>query len=359
MANREKILQSLQQYTEKEKIYKRYYELRNDPEARSRYMKEIEDYVRENHLLIFEFPFIEKYPEMLTEADLYPNLSITKGSNVNVVRHLRYTPVFWHSHSFFTVLYVVLTGQCGHKVGSLDLPMKQGDLFFLPPYVKQTIEVFDDSIILNIHIRKDTFSDYFFNILRDNNVLSHFFLGSLYGKNPVQGLLFSTGDDQDIRDTFLDIYQEVQLDDAYSWRLLDNLVPLLFARLLRGYSNQVQFIGKKKRKRSDGRWLQLLSYMDNRYQTVTLDDLAEHFHYSVPYCSKLIRDETGMGFVAFVRKIRMDHATALLRNTLTPVADIGEMVGYENPESFIRAFKKVYEMSPSAYRRQNQNRTAT
>jgi AraC-like DNA-binding protein len=60
-----------------------------------------------------------------------------------------------------------------------------------------------------------------------------------------------------------------------------------------------------------------------------------------------------MGFVAFVRKTRMTHATALLRNTTTPIADISYMIGYENPESFIRAFKKMYTVSPSQYRKQN------
>ena len=352
MDSREEFLRELQEYTAKEKVYKKYYELRDDPEARQAYMAEIESYVKEHYLLIFDFPFIT-YPEVLTENDLYSHLSITKGSNVNIVRHWRYTPVFWHSHSFFTVLYV-LTGQCGHKAGTLDLPMKQGDVFFLPPYVKQTIEVFDDSIVLNIHIRKDTFGDYFFNVLRHDNILSNFFIGSLYSKDPVQGIMFQTGNSEEIRNLFLDMYQEVLLDDEYSWRLLDNMVPILFARLLRGYSDQAQLIGRNEAKKPDNQRLRILSYINDNYRTVTLEDIADQFHYSVPHCSKLIRDETGKGFVDFVRRVRMDRATTLLRNTSTPIADIGDMVGYENPESFIRAFKKIYDLSPSAYRKQNQ-----
>ena len=218
MDSREKLLQTLQEYTEKEIIYKKYYELRNDPAAQKAYMAEIEPIVREKHLLIFDFPFIS-HPELLTESDLYSHLSITKGSNVNIVRHLRYTPVFWHSHTFFTVLYV-LTGQCGHKVGELNVPMKQGDVFFLPPCVKQTIEVFDDSIILNIHIRKDTFGDYFFNVIRNSNIISNFFINSLYSKDPIRGLLFRTEDNIEIRNLFLDMYQEVLLDDTYSLSLI-------------------------------------------------------------------------------------------------------------------------------------------
>ena len=108
----------------------------------------------------------------------------------------------------------------------------------------------------------------------------------------------------------------------------------------------------EKAKLNDPRLL-ILGYINDNYRTVTLEQVAEHFHYSVPHCSKLIQISAGVGFVAFVRKIRMTHATALLRNTTTPIAEISYMIGYENPESFIRAFKKMYTVSPSQYRRQN------
>ncbi|MCR5755088.1 MAG: AraC family transcriptional regulator [Acetatifactor sp.] len=355
MNSREELLQTLQRYTEKEKVYKKYYDLRNDPEAQKEYRKEIEQFVRDQHLLIFDFPFVT-HPELLTESDLYSHLSITKGSNVNIVRHLRYTPVFWHSHTFFTVLYV-LTGQCGHKVGNIDLPMVQGDVFFLPPYTRQTIEVFDDSVVLNIHIRKDTFGDYFFNALRSNSILSNFFISSLYSKDPMQGILFSTGDSEEIQGLFLDMYQEVLLDDTYSWRLLDNMVPILFVKLLRGYSDRIRLVGTKSNKKPNDQRLNLLSYIHDNYRTVTLTQVAEHFHYSVTHCSKLIQKEAGIGFAAFVRQIRMNHAVALLRNTHTPISEISYMVGYETPESFIRAFKKLYAMSPSQFRKQGEAST--
>lgn len=74
--------------------------------------------------------------------------------------------------------------------------------------------------------------------------------------------------------------------------------------------------------------------------------------YSVPHCSRLIRQETGVGFAAFVRNIKMNHAVSLLRNSRIPVSEISSIVGYENPESFIRSFQKVYHISPTTYRKQ-------
>ena len=129
-ANKE-LLQSLQPLTEEELVYRRFHELRGNPESFHAYMDQMEDYVRERRLLIFDYPFVE-HPTLLREEDLYGHLSISRGSSVNVVRHLRYTPVFPHSHTFFTVLYV-LRGRCGHTVDGKDLPMERGDVFFLPP----------------------------------------------------------------------------------------------------------------------------------------------------------------------------------------------------------------------------------
>ena len=355
MKSKDTVINELLPLTENEEIYKRYHLLGSDPEAKKIFLDEMEDYVRGHHMLIFDYPFVT-YPSVLHEEDLYTHLSITRGSNVNIVRHLRYTPVFEHSHSFFTMLYV-LRGNCGHTVDGTDLPMTRGDLFFLPPYVKQTISVFDDeTLVLNLHIRKDTFDDVFFNTLRYNNILSDFFMSCLYSRDPVSGILFRTGQDEEIEDAVLEIYQEVQRDDEYSWRILNNMVPILFTKILRGFSGQAVFTGAGADAVQSGRnrtVLRILSYIADNYRTATLSETASHFGYSVEHCSRLIRGETGTGFVSFVRKIKMNHAAALLRSTRSSVADISSMVGYENPESFIRVFEKFYQMTPSAYRREN------
>lgn len=350
MINREKLMRELTEYTEDEKIYKKYYELRNDPQARRLYLAEIEDYVRKHHMIIPELPFT-LHPVLLSEDLFYPSLAISRGSNINVVKHLRYTPVFEHAHTFFAVVYV-LTGTCGHTLDGKDSPLKKGDVIFIPPYTTQTFEVFDDSVVLSLHIRKDTFDDIFFNILRYNNILSDFFMSHLYSKSPAKSILFPTGSDDEIQGMILEMYHEVQLDDDYSWRLLNNLLSLFFVRLLRGYSDQAVITDYSDHTKTESNRLRILSYINDHYRDVSLEELAAHFNYSVPHCSKLIRDETGIGFVAFVRRIKMNHAVSLLIHTKTSIADISDMIGYENPESFIRAFRKVYQISPAAYRRQ-------
>ncbi len=348
-STKEQLYQQLLELSYEEKVYKTYYELRDDPPAREAYLAEVADYALENGLLIPELAGAQ-IPEVFSEETYYSFLPIGRGSNVNVCRHSRYTPVFRYSTSFFEILYV-LDGHIGHTLADEDFPLSKGDVSFIPPGVKRTIEVFDESVVLSIHIRHDTFADAFFSILRYDNILSDFFMSSLYSQRPARNILFPTGEDLEIRDMILEMYQEAHQGDAYSWRLLNNLVPMFFAKLLRGYSDQAVLRGPSKSRTSRVSTLSMLSFINDHYRTVSLQELAEQFHYSIPHCSRLIREETGMGFSAFVRRVKMNHVLPLLRGTNLSVAEISSQVGYENPESFIRAFEKLYSMSPTAYRR--------
>ena len=217
MIDREAIIHHLQEYTSDELIYKRYYELRNDPDSRAIFLKAVENTVRERYLFIPEYPFIQ-IPELFTEKTiLLPTLPINETINVHLLKHSRYTPIFEHMQDYFEIIYV-LSGKCGQTVDNEQLPMAQGDLCFIPPFTKHTIEVFDDSVVLNIHIRRETFDDIFFNTLRANSILSDFFMSCLYSKNPAHWILFSTGEDEEIRNLILDMYQEILYRDEYRRR---------------------------------------------------------------------------------------------------------------------------------------------
>ena len=48
----------------------------------------------------------------------------------------------------------------------------------------------------------------------------------------------------------------------------------------------------------------------------------------------------------------MRRAERMLLNTTKTVSTISEELGYMNPETFIRSFKKFTQMTPAQYRRQ-------
>ena len=60
---------------------------------------------------------------------------------------------------------------------------------------------------------------------------------------------------------------------------------------------------------------------------------------------------TGMNFVNYLKKIRVEEAKRLLEGTDEKINDISRLVGYENDKHFMKIFKSVCGVSPSEYRK--------
>lgn len=95
-----------------------------------------------------------------------------------------------------------------------------------------------------------------------------------------------------------------------------------------------------------------MNYIQTHYRTVTLQSLAEHFYLSVPYLSKYIKEKSGRSFSVILTDIRMQHACNLLKTEGASVEQIAEKAGYPSVEHFNRQFKKIFGITPAAYRNQ-------
>lgn len=63
------------------------------------------------------------------------------------------------------------------------------------------------------------------------------------------------------------------------------------------------------------------------------------------------KEYTGMNFVNYLKKIRIEEAKILLKETDDKIIDISQAVGYENEKHFMKIFKKICGVSPTVYRK--------
>ena len=147
------------------------------------------------------------------------------------------------------------------------------------------------------------------------------------------------------------MYREQKTGDSFSDRIICSILTLFFVELTRRHGNNVS-IPDSRRERTEQE-SEMLAYIMGNCSTVTLNELAEKFHFSVPYCSKLIKSITGKTFSNLLTEIRLQQGEQLLLYSQLSVEDISDKVGYKNPESFIRAFRRLYGDTPSQYRRKN------
>lgn len=99
------------------------------------------------------------------------------------------------------------------------------------------------------------------------------------------------------------------------------------------------------------------TYISKNYHDpdLSLKKISEVFSISESYFSYLFKAETGRNFSEYLEELRMQQAMHLLKETDTPLSELYTHLGYSNPNSFRRAFKKVYGSSPKAFRRMGED----
>lgn len=91
-------------------------------------------------------------------------------------------------------------------------------------------------------------------------------------------------------------------------------------------------------------------FINRNYQSVTLDDLEFYFNFSKDHISRIIKSESGLSFVKYTQRIRIEKAKELLLNTDYSINEIMKIVGYKNETHFYKVFKDLVHLSPNEYR---------
>lgn len=290
------------------------------------------------------------FPQLLSETDsLEEELFFQGNLDAEFYRHLRYLPANWHMHSFLEVIYVA-EGVCTNYIVEQRLEMKKGDICIVAPNTRHAISVFsDDTVIFNILFRTSTFETAFFGTLSENDVLSDFFMRTLYNSPKHPYLYFRTGDDKELRNYLGYSYEEFLGNRQYKNRMINSILNAFFIILLRNHGANVILPGGSPHG-SDQNLIFILKYMQEHYASITLKDLALFFNYSERQLQRIIKSSTGMSFSENIQKLKMNQAAKLLSNPDLSVSQIAEELGYADAGNFRHIFKKYYGMTPMEYR---------
>lgn len=248
-----------------------------------------------------------------------------------------------HTHTYFEIIYI-LSGTSIHLINQNTEIFSEGDFCILPPLARHLQSCGPDGTCVKILIRPSVFTDTCTSLLKGQDTLSNFLLDSIYNENRERYLLFRTGQDEDVRTQILDMFPEMLSPDIYTDRLVTGMLMTLLVRLSRNWQAAVESAASKIMDH------EILTFLQDNYSAITLEKLAEHLHYTVPYCSRYIKKLFGCTFSQLLNRIRFQKADLFLRNSSLTINQISKMCGYENPENFMRAFKKFHQMTPSQYR---------
>lgn len=93
-------------------------------------------------------------------------------------------------------------------------------------------------------------------------------------------------------------------------------------------------------------------YIKDNYKdpSLGLNKISDEFQISESYFSHMFKEKTGVNFSTYLENIRMTEAARLIKETDISLNELYIAVGYNNSNTFRRAFKKVYGVTPSAMR---------
>lgn len=88
---------------------------------------------------------------------------------------------------------------------------------------------------------------------------------------------------------------------------------------------------------------------------LSLKSVADYVGLNEKYFTSKFTQKTGSTFRDYLTKLRVEKAKNLLKTTDLKIYEICESIGYNNVEHFNRMFKRLTDVSPSVYRRNEKN----
>lgn len=95
-----------------------------------------------------------------------------------------------------------------------------------------------------------------------------------------------------------------------------------------------------------------MAYIHEHYaDPITRDEIADHLGVSKDYLTRCFHEESGLSFITYLRRYRLNRAKDLLADRGKNITEIAMAVGFSDSNYFARAFRQETGISPSAYRR--------
>lgn len=213
--------------------------------------------------------------------------------------------------------------------------MQQGDLLILDIGCVHKIEVAEEEdIIINCLMTKPYFNEI-------TNFYSDF--PGIIKLKSTSYLYISSNNNYLIKSYFEKCVYEFFQKMPYLYIAIQSYINLLLVEVTRSkYEKQPEAFPLDK---------EIVYYMWENFETVTLSKLANHFNLSTSYLSRILKKKTNKNFLELLQDIRMEMAKKMLLTTDDKIEIIALKVGYQNSYYFTKLFKAKFGCLPSELRK--------
>ncbi|MBB6020013.1 two-component system response regulator YesN [Paenibacillus sp. JGP012] len=91
----------------------------------------------------------------------------------------------------------------------------------------------------------------------------------------------------------------------------------------------------------------------NKYSALSIRDIADKFHISPSYVSRVIKSETSVTFVQYYNRLKIEEACRLMADQPEmKFRELAELLGFTDQHYFSRVFKEYKGLRPTEYKQQ-------
>jgi len=121
--------------------------------------------------------------------------------------------------------------------------------------------------------------------------------------------------------------------------------------LIDAVSRTFRYLEERERNRGSETIERVKAFVEaNLGRDLSLQVVAEQVHLHPRYLSQLFKEATGVNFVDYVNRRRLETAAQLIKSSGLNVEQIAGSVGFNTPAYFIKKFKELYGVTPKSYK---------
>ena len=253
-----------------------------------------------------------------------------------------------HKHDYVEAFYLA-KGSAVQNIGKKSYQVREGDFWIMNTSVAHSIVLREpEALIMNILISEKCYQRAVSQVVDAKNPLYHFLMNEIYEDEKRPEFLCYRISEDILEEDLYRLLLEEEAERPFMQQLKENILTNIFLQLSRMKLLQAERCKRKKRSLDI---FQVMDYISQNYNHVTLNDLAQQFYYSPAYLSRFLREQTGLNFRQMICKMKMEKAREMLANTDWTIEQISESMNYTNRKHFEKSFVELFGQTPSQYRK--------
>lgn len=247
-----------------------------------------------------------------------------------------------HKNDFYTILFVDDASGVV-QIDNAIVHLEQAKIMVIEPGCVNTINIEGKASGKVI-----CFSETFFSLRYNNNILNHF--GFLEAENRVISEMYESQSDK-FESLLKLIHQEYLLHSDKGINLLRSYINIILFELERLFSPEKVLRKTDVKLDKINQFRKLVEQQFSKHKLPSY--YADKLNITTNHLNKLCKEETGKTAGHLIRKHILIESQRQLRFTTLSINEIADELGFESPSYFITFFKKQVGITPEHFRKEN------